>query len=200
MDILSLLDELQAIGQGGLEDAESPYDRKRNERILELVSEYYGKSVELPPDEIRERLAEDVGYPTAKVGASTTVFNDNGQILLIKRADSKKWGLPAGAVDPNESAQEAAVRETKEETGLEVEIAKLLNVYSELPSDRNPHTVVMVSYMGEITGGAPRTSHESEAVSYWDIEEVPVWHPPADARIKRARNAHEIWLTNSRES
>lgn len=197
MNILPLLDELQAIGQSGLEDAESPYDRKRNERILELVSEYYGKSAELPPDEIRERLAEDVGYPTAKVGASTTVFNDEGQILLIKRADSKKWGRPAGAVDPNESAREAAIRETKEETGLEAEITNLIDVYSELPSDRNPHTIVMVSYMGEITGGAPRTSHESEAVSYWDIEEVPVWHPPADARIEQAWDAHDVWSTDS---
>ena len=197
MDILPLLDELQAIGQSGVEDAESPYDKERNERILELVSEYYGKSVDLPPDEIRERLAGDVGYATAKVGASTTVFNDNGEILLIKRADSKKWGLPAGAVDPNESARDAATRETKEETGLEVEITGLIDVYSELPSNRNPHTVVMVSYMGEITGGASRTSHESEAISYWDIEEVPIWHPPADARIERAREAYNIWSTTS---
>lgn len=193
MDLLPLLDELQAIARSGLEDAQTPYDRERNERILELVSEYYGKSIELPADEIRERFAEEVGYATAKVGASTTVFNEEGHILLIKRADSKKWGLPAGGVDPNESAKEAAIRETKEETGLDVRITKLLEVYSELPGLHSPHTVAMVSYMDEVIGGKVSTSHESDAVEYWDIEDVPVWHPPAEARKERARNAHKMW-------
>ena len=193
MDILPLLDELQAIGQSGLEDADSPYDRQRNKRILELVSEYYGKSADLPPEEIRQRIAEDVGYATAKVGASMTIFNDDGELLLIKRSDSKKWGLPAGGVDPNESVEQAAIRETKEETGLEAKVTELLDVYSELPGSQNPHTIIMVSYIGEVVGGTPRTSHESEAISYWNVDDVPVWHPPADARRQRALDAYEVW-------
>ena len=85
VDVLPLLDELRVIGQSGLMDADSPYDRERNERLLELASEYYGRTIELPPEEIRERLAADLGYATAKVSAGAAIFDDDGRILLVKR-------------------------------------------------------------------------------------------------------------------
>lgn len=190
IDILPLLDELRVIGQNGLMDADSPYDRERNERLLELASEYYGKAVERPPEEIRERLGEELGYATAKVGAGAAVFNDDGQILLVKRADNEKWGFPAGGVEPNELAAEAAVRETREETALDVRVVELADVYYENPGQSGPHSVVLVQYLCERIGGTLQPSHEAEAVRYWDIDEVPVWH--SDARTW-ATDAHELW-------
>lgn len=181
IDILPLLDELRVIGQNGLMDAESPYDRERNERLLELASQYYGEMTELPSEEVRERLAGEVGYATAKAGAGATVFNDDGEVLLVKRADNGKWGFPAGAVDPNESAADAAVRETKEETGLDVRVTDLQGVYHHGTDGSSPHTVVHVQYHCEPAGGSLRTSHETDDVGYWPIEDVPVWHPD-DAR------------------
>lgn len=196
VDILPLLDELRAIGQNGLMDAESPYDRERNERLLELASEYYGKAVEQPSDEIRERLATELGYATAKVGAGAAVFDDDGRILLLKRADNRKWGVPAGAVEPNESAAEAAVRETKEETGLDVRILELVGVYYERPGESSPHSVVHVQYLCERTGGTPQPTHEAETVRYWDIEDVPVWHGNTHAGVV---DAYEQWSENNGE-
>jgi ADP-ribose pyrophosphatase YjhB (NUDIX family) len=190
IDILPLLDELRAIGQNGLMDAECPYDRERNERLLELASEYYGKTVEPPPEEIRERLAEELGYATAKVGAGAAIFNEDGQILLVKRADNGKWGFPAGGVEPNESAAAAAVRETKEETGIDVKIVELVGVYHEKAGKSNPHSVVPVFYLCERMGGTLQSSHETDEVRYWDIDDVPVWH--SDARTW-ATDAYERW-------
>jgi 8-oxo-dGTP pyrophosphatase MutT (NUDIX family) len=190
-DILALLDELRIIGQNGLQDANSHYDRERNERLLELASEHYAKAVELPPEEVRDRLADELGYVTAKVSAGAAVFDDDRQILLVKRADDGTWGFPAGGVDPNESAAEAAVRETREEAGLDVAIAELVGVYHGEPGKSGPHSVVHVQYLCERAGGTVRPSYETEAVRYWDIDDVPVWHP--DAR-GRAIDAHEVWL------
>ena len=121
MDILPLLDELRGIARNGLEFAGNEYDRKRYERLMELVSEYYGASLSVPSDEARERLRSELGITTPKVGADAAIFDQEGRILLMQRSDDEKWCLPCGWVELNESPSEAAVRETREETGLEVE-------------------------------------------------------------------------------
>ncbi len=50
---------------------------------------------------------------------NVVVTNDKGEILLIKRSDNDNWALPGGAIDLGESLTQAAIRETKEETGIE---------------------------------------------------------------------------------
>lgn len=190
VDILPLFDELREIGQNGLIDADSPYDRERNERLLELASEYYGKTIDVPPAEVRDRLGEELGYATAKVGAGAAVFNGDGQILLVKRADNRKWGFPAGGVEPNESAAEAAVRETKEETGIEVRVDELIGVSHKEAGKSSPHSIIHIQYLCERTDGKLQPSHETEEVRYWDIDDVPVWHPGSR---KLATDAYELW-------
>jgi 8-oxo-dGTP diphosphatase len=63
------------------------------------------------------------------VGASSIIRNDKGQILLQKRADNGRWGLPGGAIEPGEEPAHAAVREAYEETGLQVVPIALVGVY-----------------------------------------------------------------------
>ncbi len=62
------------------------------------------------------------------IGASVAVVKD-GKILLIKRADVDAWALPGGVVEAGESTAEAAIREVQEETGLEVELTRLVGIY-----------------------------------------------------------------------
>jgi ADP-ribose pyrophosphatase YjhB (NUDIX family) len=64
------------------------------------------------------------------VGAMAVVVNTNGQILTIQRQDDKAWALPAGFCDLGENVAQTAVRETFEETGLHVELERLVGVYS----------------------------------------------------------------------
>ena len=65
MDLLHLLDELQAVARTGLEYATDPYDRERYTRLLDLAVEGYAEALSLPEPEIRARLARDLGYVTA---------------------------------------------------------------------------------------------------------------------------------------
>jgi hypothetical protein len=62
MDIMPLLDELQTIARNGLFYATDPYDRERYERLMQLVTGYYGEAVDLPPVEVRRRFAAELGY------------------------------------------------------------------------------------------------------------------------------------------
>ncbi|MEG0309211.1 MAG: NUDIX domain-containing protein [Clostridium sp.] len=56
--------------------------------------------------------------------AGGCIFNGRGELLLQRRSDSNKWGFPGGAIEIGETPQMAAIREAKEETGLDVEVIK----------------------------------------------------------------------------
>ena len=192
MKLYELLDELRIIGQNGLQYSEDPYDEERYERILELVSQYYGETLDLPPSEVRNRFEKELGHITPKVGAEAAIFNSNGEVLVMLRSDTDNWCLPCGWTEPNESPEETAVRETREETGLEVVPQALVGNYYGPPSDRfGPHGRISIVYLCEIESGELTLSHEGKKLEYRDINEVPDW-------LKRhetyARDAKQIWL------
>lgn len=174
-EILSLLDELRAMAQTGLNFTEDPYDRERYQRILELVSIYYGEAVDLPPPDVREQLTDELGQVTPKVGANAAIFDSDGQILLMKRAGSGTWCLPGGAVELSESPEEAAVREVREETGLTVEVVELVDAYRRTPQPTFPHHSVILTYLCDAQEGELQLSPEGDALRYWSLEEVPEW-------------------------
>jgi ADP-ribose pyrophosphatase YjhB (NUDIX family) len=191
MDILPLLDELQTIARNGLNHAANPYDRERYERLLALASTYYSQVLDLPPADVRQRLVAELGYITPKVGAEAAIFDADGRILLVRRSDDGLWCLPCGWVEPNESPEEAAVRETREETGLEVQPRQLVGVFTRKPNvGHGPHSAIAIIYLCDLVGGTPRRSHEVVETRYWWITEVPGWH---EMHQKYAEAAHGAW-------
>ena len=81
--------------------------------------------------------------------AGAVVRDAAGRVLLVRRANEPSrglWSVPGGRIEPGESAREAAVREVREETGLEVELGELL-----LTSDFGPY--VVADYAGVVVGG-----------------------------------------------
>ncbi|MCU7731166.1 NUDIX domain-containing protein [Actinoplanes sp. KI2] len=110
--------------------------------------------------------------------ANVVVTNDDGDILLIRRSDNGNWALPGGAMDLGESLPDAAVRETAEETGIDVEITGLVGIYTD------PRHVILYTSNGEArqefsvvfaarpTGGAPTTSAESTEVRWVPVREI----------------------------
>lgn len=175
VDVLPLLDEFRAMAQTGLNYAEDPYDEARYERMLDLVAEYYGETFALPPEEIRERLAGDLGEVTPKVAAIGVVFDAEDRVLAIERTDDLGWCPPGGKLDLGETPAEAAVREVREETCLEVEARELVGTYAIEPSGDFPHYSISHVYRCEVVGGEPTTTHESRQVRYLPVEEVPEW-------------------------
>lgn len=177
IDLLHVLDELQAVARTGLLYATDPYDRERYERLLALSVEGYAEALALPPPEVRSRLAEDLGYVTAKVGAEAAIFDDDDRILLIRRSDDACWGLVSGYIDAGESPAETIVREVREEIGLVATIEALVDVFGRRASaEYGPHGTVGVLYLCSVAPGEVTLSHETLDARYWSIDDVEPWH------------------------
>ncbi|MFB3820043.1 MAG: NUDIX hydrolase N-terminal domain-containing protein [Candidatus Methylomirabilales bacterium] len=191
MDIFPLLDELQALARTGLNFTDGVYDRERYQRILGLVAQYYAQALDLPEPEVRQRLSGELGYITPKVGAEAAVFDEEGRILLVQRADDARWCLPCGWVEPNESPEEAAVREAWEETGLTVKVRRLVGVFTRKPEHGfGVHTAVAVVYLCDRVDGSPKLSHEVLDMAYRRLEDVSDWH---ELHERYAAAAHAVW-------
>lgn len=195
MEIHSLLDELRILAQNGLEYADDPYDKERYERILELSSEWYGRSVDLPADDVRARFAAEVGHVTPKVSADAAVFDDRGRVLLQRRVDEDTWCLPGGYAAPNEAPHETAVREAREETGLHLDPAELVGVYVRKPGEFGPHCLVVHLYVCTVDAGELKVSHEGSELRYRDVDDVHAWHKDHQAM---ARDAADWWQHTER--
>lgn len=63
--------------------------------------------------------------------AGGCIFNEKKEVLLQRRGDSNKWGFPGGAIELGETPQMAAIREAKEETGLDVKVGRLIGIYTD---------------------------------------------------------------------
>jgi len=107
-------------------------------------------------------------------GVAAIIRNEQGQILLQRRSDNGLWGLPGGSVEIGESVRQAIVREVEEETGLRVEIERLIGVYSD-PAvqivrypDGNVVHYISTLYACRILGGSLRTCAETLELDYFD--------------------------------
>lgn len=94
-----------------------------------------------------------------------------GKILLTQREDFETWVLPSGGVEEGESLAQAAIRETKEETGLDVELTRLVGVYSRL---NNMFPGYMVLFAAKPVGGEIKCQEgETIAVEWFGFDEIP---------------------------
>jgi ADP-ribose pyrophosphatase YjhB (NUDIX family) len=136
--LLRWSESLAAIARTGLGFTESLYERERFEEILHVAADIREAADHgLEGVEDAEGLVEEwlgqvgrgvPGYVTPKVAVGAAVGNDDGQLLLIQRADSGVWLYPTGWCDVGYSAAEVVVKEVQEETGIEAEPVRLIAV------------------------------------------------------------------------
>lgn len=176
-NIYDLLDEVRSIAQNGLNYSKEPYDRQRYERLMEIVSSTYGDITGITSDEIKSRFARELGYITPKVGIQGAVVNDKGEILLEKRADDGKWGVPAGWMEVGETPAQCIQREILEETNLQVIPEKIIGIYNRLAGAyQQPHASVHLLFWCRLVGGELKKSFESLELKYQDPLLVTEWH------------------------
>lgn len=107
---------------------------------------------------------------------NVVVVNERDELLLIRRSDNGNWAVPGGALDLGESLRQAAARETKEESGLDVEVTGLVGIYTDprhivlYTSNYEARQEFSVVVTARVTGGSLRTSSESSDVRWVSSE------------------------------
>jgi 8-oxo-dGTP pyrophosphatase MutT (NUDIX family) len=112
-------------------------------------------------------------------GVGAVIF-ENGRVLLQRRDDNGRWGLPGGGVEPGESVRQALIREVREETGLDVEPVRLIGVYSDpayhqvvtYPDGKVVHYVSNV-FECTVRAGSLTCGDESLELDWFDPERLP---------------------------
>jgi ADP-ribose pyrophosphatase YjhB (NUDIX family) len=104
--------------------------------------------------------------PKHIVSAATVVLNDKNEVLLIK-GPRRGWEMPGGQVEEGESLKDAAIRETKEESGIDVEIVKFCGVFQNVSG-----SICNTLFLARAVGGTPTTSPESLEVGFYPVEQA----------------------------
>lgn len=130
--------------------------------------------------------------------ASVVVANDQGEILLIERADNGNWTIPGGAMEFGESLTQTAIREAKEESGYDIEVTGLVGIYTnanrriEYTSNGEVRQEFSVVYAGRPLSGEATLNDEAtriEWVSPNKIDELQM-ADPIRQRIARHLEGH----------
>lgn len=107
--------------------------------------------------------------------AGALIIRDD-QILVQRRTDNGKWGLIGGLVEMNETYAQAALRETREETGLEVKLDSFLGIFHNhdmVWSNGDAAHVITAMFTASIISGEPRIDEESFELRFFGKDEMP---------------------------
>ncbi len=115
------------------------------------------------------------------VGALATIFDDQGRVLLVHQTyKGSKWAWPGGIVEEDEAPWDTAVREVKEETGLDVQVVRLVSIYH--VADRNS---LGLQFLCRVVGGELQVDgHEISEAAFFDPARLPTpMTQPARQRV-----------------
>jgi 8-oxo-dGTP pyrophosphatase MutT (NUDIX family) len=136
-----------------------------------------------------QELRESVGHrPIIMVGSGVLLVREN-QVLLQRRKDNGLWGIPGGSLEPGESLEEAAIRETYEEVGLVIDELTLFKVYSgkdqfyTYPNGDQIYDVCVAYITRDFHGELQADAGEVLELAFFPIKELPENLNPLDQPI-----------------
>ena len=122
--------------------------------------------------------------PLIMVGATLLMVDQQQRLLMMKRTDNGCWGVPGGALEPGENLEQALQRETKEETGLDVQDLELFGVYSgsgqfyRYPNGDEVHNVSVAYLSRSVSGDLKINLQEHSEARYFHLAHLPVQISP----------------------
>jgi 8-oxo-dGTP diphosphatase len=126
--------------------------------------------------------------PTTRI--SVVVLNRDGEILLVrhKKGNQRYWVLPGGRLEYGETFEECAMREVKEETGLEVEMERFLYLSEAIAPDRSRH-IVNIFIKAKVVGGTMKLGDEPvlagvEFVRLEELAQMTLFPPVSDEIVE----------------
>lgn len=157
------------------------------------------------PHFVRELRAMIGHHPLWMAGITAVVLDDDGRLLLGRRADTGRWALITGILDPGEQPADGAVRECWEETGVDIRVERLTSVTVSEPvvhANGDQAQYLELTFLCRAVGGEARVNDdESLEVAWFAMDDLPELPPRQLARLQHALSGKaEAWFVVSEEN
>ena len=181
-DLVRWAESLSGIARTGLGFTENLYERERFEEVLKVAADMRAAAEadsELDAEEWVSEWMKGVGqgvpgYVTPKAAVGAVVYDDDGRILLVQRADSGIWLYPTGWADVGYSASEVAVKEVREETGVACQPEQLIAVLDGLRLGFTRVPLYSIVFLCRAIGGELEAHPlETSDVGWFAEDELP---------------------------
>lgn len=173
---LAFAKRLHAIASTGLHFGESDFDKERYVEVADIANRMLADLGNKPISQLPE-LFEDFasGYATPKIDVRAAIIRES-QILLVREKLDGLWTLPGGYADVGLSAAENAIKEVREESGLEVSVERLIGVFHKA---RHEYTSDIRDFYkfyflcSEANHAEPSTGPETTDVGFFSLDDLP---------------------------
>lgn len=183
LEWLDVAKQIQSIAQAGLTFSTNKYDTERYNQLREISIKIVNEFTGIDMQKIKDIFASETGYQTPKVDVRGVVFREE-KILMVRETIDGLWSIPGGWADVGLTPTQVAVKEVREESGLEVQASRLLAVL-----DKRSHThppdlfhVYKIFILCNETGGELTNGMETSDVGFFGLNNLP---PLSLTRITR---------------
>lgn len=154
-ELITLAQRIRALNRTALAYSTNEYEIDRSKELIEISDRITSIVSGMEEEEIRACYHPVKEYVTPKVDIRAVIFNRKEEILLVREKADGRWALPGGWSDVGYTPTEVAIKETKEETGLDVRVVRLLAVLDKrcYGHPASPFYVYKFCFLCEATGG-----------------------------------------------
>jgi len=193
-------DILRDLAALGLHYSNSPYDIERYTKVQDIALEMLAAVTGTTAVSLEPLRASVMSRATPFAVGDGAVINDDGEILLIQRADNGKWAMPGGVLEVGETPAAGVVREILEETGWTCEAVRLIGVFdSRYCGTTSPHHLYQFLFLCRPLGIAQLApSHELETLGmrWFAADSLP--DNIDSGHVSRIPEAFRVWRGDSR--
>lgn len=199
--VLKWAQELQALSTAGLFYTKDRFDHERFERIQELAAELSALVAEEEPEEIKGLFVKENIYQTPKIDSRAIIFNEKDEVLLIEELDHT-WAPPGGWCEFDLHPAANAVKEAREEAGVEVTVWRLAAVHDQRIHNK-PYeffTVLRFLYLCRLKGGRFQENIETLRSGWFSLDKLPNLHrskvSEKQLRLCLEASRAQVWETD----
>jgi len=194
-------DRLRDLSALGLYFSDNVYYEDRYRAVQEIAMAMLALATGETLEQMEPLRAPVFSHPTPMAVGDAAIIDDQGRILLIRRADNGKWAMPGGALEVGEPPADGVVREALEETGIPCQAVALVGVFdSRRCGAASRHHLYMFVFLcqplSHETAHCPSHTHEVLDVGWFLEDALPDDIDPG--HISRIPEAYRVWHRNSR--